>query len=483
MKILICSPEVVPFAKTGGLADVAGSLPLALRELGHEVKVILPKYTCIDANKYGINKIIEHLAIPLGDQKIEGSLWEATFPDTDIPVYFISNDSLFGRKELYREAGRDYEDNLQRFAFFSRGVLEALNLLHWRPDVIHCNDWQSALVPVYLKSIYAGDEFYRGIKTLFTVHNLGYQGLFPAERFPLTGLGWEYYTMERLEFYSQANLLKGGLVYGDIITTVSPTYSREILTPEYGAGLDGILRTREKDLYGVINGIDYNEWSPSGDRYISKQYSEDKLSGKRLCKEDLQEMCDLPLENHPVIGMISRLADQKGFDILAEAIGRLIRFNIQLVILGTGEPKYHELLERAAKKYPRKLSIHLTFNNTLAHKIEAGTDMFLMPSLYEPCGLNQLYSLAYGTVPIVRKTGGLADTIVDYNPLTGEGTGFVFEEYSADAMIEAIKRALAVYRKKGAWTELMRNGMRQDFSWRRSAIEYVKLYQRAMERI
>lgn len=457
MRVLIVSPEIVPFAKTGGLADVAGALPIALSELKIDTRAVMPKYKAVDSAKFKLCRKTE-------------IIFESTFPGTGIPVYFVQNDEFFNRDGLYQKDGRDFEDNLERFSFFCKTVLESLKSLEYKPDIIHCNDWQTGLILVYLKTIYKDDPFFQGIKTVFTIHNLAYQGLFNKEKFPLTGLDWSEFIPDKLEYYDKLSLIKGGLVYADILTTVSPTYSKEIQTKEQGFGMEGLLASRSKDLVGILNGVDYSEWSPENDKYIAQRYSKGSLEGKLLCKQALQKENNLPVKDAPLIGIISRLTDQKGFDIFALSIEKIMRQELQFVILGTGEPRYHKLLQGLQVKYPKKMALHLTFDNAMAHRIEAGSDMFLMPSKFEPCGLNQLYSLKYGTIPIVRKTGGLADTVIDGI------TGFVFEQYSDSALLETIKRACKTYQDKPAWQRLIINAMSKDFSWRSSCQTYRELY-------
>jgi len=516
LRILICSSEVVPFAKTGGLADVVGALSLALSELGHEVRVAMPKYAVINEKKYGLKKR-SVLEVPIAHRTVKGELWEGEMqrgedesretkgkpevqsakckvqseaphsalrtPHSALRMLFIAQDAYFNREGLYHEAGQDYKDNLARFTFFCRGTLEALKDLDWKPDVIHANDWQVALIPVYLKTLYAEDRFFEGVGTVFTVHNLAFQGTFESELLSLTGLSWDEFDPEKLEFYGKLNLMKGGIVYADVLNTVSRQYSEEIQTEAFGCGLEGLLESRADDLYGVLNGIDYGVWNPETDGYIARNYSSDDMSGKQVCKKALQKETGLPKRDVPLIGIISRLTDQKGFDLIAEVIEEIMGLDLQLVLLGTGMPKYHKMFEQIGRRYPEKMGVRLTFDNALAHRIEAGADMFLMPSRYEPCGLNQLYSLKYGTVPIVRATGGLADTIVDYTPERAEkgmANGFVFQEYSGRALLVAIKRAVATYQDRETWEKLMQTGMQQDFSWMRSAREYVTLYRKAV---
>ena len=489
LKILIVSPEVVPFAKTGGLADVAGALPKALSRLGHQVKVILPKYKMVDENKFQLSEIktdLPSLSIGGKDRKI--SVKSDRLDSPPVEYLFLVNDEFFYRDELYRNraTGYDYEDNDERFIYFARGTLEILKALDWKPDVIHGNDWQSALIPAYLKTLYENDPFFKATATVFSIHNLAYQGNFPQSSFDKIGVPKDlFYPASPFEFWGKVNFLKVGISYADVINTVSETYAVEIQSgAEFGCGLEGVLRNRNADLYGIINGIDYEVWSPEKDKLISHRFSPEDLSGKRKNKELLLKTRNLPISKKdvPLIGIISRLADQKGFDLLSQIADQLLSLDLQMVILGTGDEKYHVLFKELSVKYPKKISVNLRFDDPLAHLIEAGCDMFLMPSKYEPCGLNQLYSLKYGTVPIVRKTGGLADTIENYDPVSGQGTGFVFKNYDVQELLETIKRALKVYENQDAWIGLMRDGMKKDFSWEASAEKYVEIYLKALQK-
>ena len=489
LKILIASPEVVPFAKTGGLADVCGTLPKALAGLGHQVKVILPKYRVVDEKEFKLSEVKTDVPlIPIGDRSIKITVRSYNQTSSTVEYLFVVSDEYYDREELYkdRSTGFDYEDNDERFILFARGTLEILKAIEWQPDIVHANDWQSALILAYLKTLYAGDPFFKYTKTVFSIHNLAYQGNFPKSTFDKIGVPKDLFTpTSPFEFWGNVNFMKAGICYADVINTVSETYAVEIQSgSEFGHGLEGVLRTRNEDLYGIINGIDYDVWSPEKDKLISYNYSSEDLSGKRKNKELLLKLCNLPLSTRdvPLIGIISRLADQKGFDLLAQIADELLSLDLQMVILGTGDEKYHRLFKEMKTKYPNKISVNLRFDNPLAHLIEAGSDMFLMPSRYEPCGLNQLYSLKYGTVPIVRKTGGLADTIENYDPRTGEGTGFVFKNYDAAELLDTIKIALGVYKDKNAWVKLMKNGMKRDFSWEMSAKKYVELYQKVMQK-
>jgi starch synthase len=480
MKVLFASSEAVPFAKTGGLADVAGALPKALRKLGVEVRVILPKYKGIEEKGLPIERTGLRISVPVSQAIVEAEIAQAHYDG--VPVYLIDKEDYYYRDNLYSTQDGDYIDNAERFVFFSRAILNAIKVTGFVPDVIHCNDWQTALVPVFLHAAYQHDPLLSKIATLLTIHNLGYQGLFWHLDWHLLNVGWEYFTPSFLEFYGKINFLKGGVVFSDIVNTVSKRYSEEIQTPEFGSGLDGVLRTRREHLFGIVNGIDYDEWSPGTDAFIPAHYGIGDLSGKAACKAALQKAFGLPLDsNAPIVSSISRLADQKGFDLVSEGFERLLSLNVQYILLGTGERKYHELFADLAAKYPRSFSLRIAYDNALAHLIEAGSDMFLMPSRNEPCGLNQLYSLRYGTVPVGRAVGGLDDTIKDAPGEPDTRTGFKFEGYTVDAMLTAVERALTVYRDADQWTSMMKRCMAQDFSWEKSAEAYRGLYERAIK--
>jgi len=485
MRVLFVTAEAVPFAKTGGLADVAGALPRALSAAGHDVALLLPFYRQAREKCGGdVEQTGLELNIALGAETIKPRVLATTLPDSDVRVYLLDHPPFFDREQLYGTPEGDYPDNAARFIFFSKAAMALPKALDWQPTIYHCNDWQSALVPVYLRLAAATDAFYHNSRSLFTIHNLAYQGLFPAEAFALTGLDGSLFSPEGLEFYGKLNLLKGGILYARIINTVSPRYAKEIQTPEFGCGLEGVLASRADCLFGIINGIDYSVWNPATDPLIPANYSPEDLSGKAVCKAKLQERCGLPVRpDVPLLGMISRLDAQKGLDLLAEILDELAELDLQFVLLGTGKQEFHDLFTQIGQRHPEKLSMNIMFNNELAHQIEAGCDMYVMPSRYEPCGLNQLYSLKYGTVPIVRKTGGLADTIVNATPTAlGKGTanGFSFESYSARALYNTIRRALRLFYDRRAWRRLMLTGMRQDWSWQKSAAEYVELYQKAL---
>lgn len=478
MNIIYVSSEVAPFARTGGLGDVAGSLPKSLQKLGHEVSIFMPLYRHVRRDGFKLSPTGEKPSVTINNKLVTGLVYKTHMPGTEIPVYFIENKDYYDRDELYVDpsAGEGYADNCERFTFFSRAVLETVRSMGIRPDVVHANDWQSAMVPTYLKSLYKDDDYFKGALTVLTIHNLAYQGLFPKEDLRVTGLGTGYYNWEQLEYDGKINLLKAGIVFSDIITTVSKKYAEEIQTEEFGAGLHRILKERGKDLYGIVNGIDYSVWNPEEDRLIPARYGPDNLEGKSRCKRHLQKKVGLAEREVPLIGMISRLTVQKGIELIIECWGELMKLDVEFILLGTGDKKYQEALKSLADKYPGKASINIGFDNQLSHEIEAGADMFLMPSKYEPCGLNQLYSLKYGTVPIVRNTGGLADTI-------STSVGFLFESYSSEEMLKAVRKAVETYDDRARWTELMRRGMLQDWSWEKSARLYANLYQDALKGI
>jgi starch synthase len=488
LRVIIVSPEFVPFAKTGGLADVAGALSKVLSRMGCEVRAILPKYKMVDEKKYGLEKVECRLPeIKIGEKEVRFKIKKCHLPDSNTEYLFLENEEYFDRDELYTEkkTGQDYEDNDERFVLFARGVLEAIKALNWKPDLIHCNDWQSALIPAYLRTIFGEDQFFNQTATLFTIHNIAYQGNFPKSTFDKLGVKKElFYPLSPFEYWSGVNFLKIGISYSDLINTVSEKYAQEIQSgPEFGYGMEGILRDRSNDIYGVLNGADYEEWSPEKDKLIPYNYGKGNLQVKTKNKEFLLKQAGLVTgTNFPLIGMISRLADQKGFDLLYEIADKLMSLEVKLIILGTGEQKYHIFLSELEKKYPDKTKIYLKYDNKLAHLIEAGADIFLMPSRYEPCGLNQMYSLRYGTAPVVRETGGLADTIQDYDPQAQKGTGFVFKDYKGDELLSAIKRALILFKSRTVWKNLMFQGMERDFSWEASAKKYIQIYNKAISK-
>jgi starch synthase len=475
MKILFVSSEGLPYSKTGGLADVIEALPKALREMGHEVAVLLPRYRDNEMTSV----LVSSVTVALGDQVRFPAIGEGTSVD-GVRYFFVDDPGYFDRAQLYGDKTGDYPDNAERFAEFSRAAIEFTKRI-WLPDVIHCHDWQSALVPVLLRTQHANDPAVRSLPVVFTIHNLGYQGLFPHATLQKIGLPDSLFTMDGLEFFGKVNFLKGGLLFADYLSTVSRGYAKEIQTPQFGCGLDGVIRKRAQRLVGILNGVDYTTWSPQADKLIAQNYSADNLDGKKACKKNLLDLFGLPGENpdRPLMGIVSRFADQKGFDLIAETAEDLMKENLAIVALGTGLPEYEEFFRQLAEKYPARVGVKIGYDNTLAHKIEAGADMFLMPSRYEPCGLNQIYSLRYGTVPIVRATGGLDDTIQNFDPSSRQGTGFKFEQYTGHALLGCIRAAVATYRDRKAWQAVQANGMAKDFSWRVSATAYVTLYDAA----
>ena len=463
------SSEAAPFAKTGGLADVVGALPAALRSCGDEVAVVIPRYRSIDLKN--ARRVWDNLAVYLGAVSYPVSIYQAP---AEYPVYLVDCPPLFDRQGFYGESGTDYPDNHIRFAVFCRAALSVARFL-FRTDIFHCHDWQSGLVPAYLRTTFARDPTFLGCRTLFTIHNLGYQGLFPKTVMPEVALDPALYRPDGMEFFGQVSYLKAGIEFADAVSTVSPTYAREIQTPEFGFGMDVRLRARASVLSGILNGVDYADWSPSADAHIAARYSAQDLSGKAACKRQLLEEFGLPPAaiGRPLLGIVSRFTPQKGADILAEIAARIVAEDVYLVALGTGDAEYEDFFLRMQEEHPGRIAVRIGFDEVLAHRIEAGADIFLMPSRYEPCGLNQIYSLRYGTVPVVRATGGLDDTIE-------EGTGFKFAEYSGDAFLEAVRAAVRAFEDQAAWRRMMLRGMAKDFSWKTSAAAYSELYRRLL---
>lgn len=474
MKILIVAPEGLPFSKTGGLADVIEALPRTLAARGHDVAVLLPRYRNTPTDKVAVPS----LTIPMGGGMRFPAIAEGGRLH-GVGYYFVDDPEYFDRDQLYGPAGKDYPDNAERFGEFARAAIEFCKRV-WMPELIHCHDWQAGLVPVLLRTEYAQDPAVQRLPVVFTIHNMGYQGIFPMEKLKKIGLPESLFTIDALEFFGRINFLKGALIYSDYLSTVSPKYAQEIQTPEYGHGLDGVVRNRAASLTGILNGADYAAWNPEKDKLIAARYSPKDLSGKVACKKNLIEVFGLSADtmDKPVIGIVSRFAGQKGFDLIEKIAPDLLAEDLAVAVLGAGDAKYEKLLRDLQIAYPEKFSVKITYDNILAHKIEAGADIFLMPSHYEPCGLNQIYSLKYGTVPVVRATGGLDDTIEAYNPDTGSGTGFKFQAYDGEALLDAIRQALTVYRNDpAAWRRIQTSGMAKDFSWQASAIEYARLYE------
>jgi starch synthase len=487
MNILLASSEVVPFAKTGGLADVAGALPQELEKLGHNVTVFMPSYACVHKVGMMIEPTGVELKIPVNQDIVIGRLLKSKIPDTKVDVYFVEHAEYFDRPQLYGEQGSDYPDNCERFTFFCRSVLESIRLLGLDVDVIHANDWQTGLLPALLKCEYAENPIYSDIASLITIHNLAYQGVFGPEKMATTGLDQKFFNWQQMEFYGKLNLLKTGLVFSDSINTVSPTYSIEIQGSEQGCGLEGILQQRAKCLTGIINGIDVTDWNPKTDHHIPANFDANfdpktGPEGKAICKSELQKESKLEVNPEiPLIGIVGRLAVQKGWSLILPVLREwLATENVQWVILGTGDPDYHHVLTSLHRSHPSKLGLTLGFSNEFAHRIEAGSDVFVMPSEYEPCGLNQMYSMAYGTVPVVRRTGGLADTVINASPESienGTATGFSFDEFKKTSLENALAKAVRMYRDDPVrWRQLMLNGMKRDWSWSASAKKYESLY-------
>lgn len=483
LRVWFLAPEVAPFAKTGGLADVAGSLPGALMKLGVDVRVALPMYRMVREGNFAMHEVFPGLEVPLGDETLQCDVLETT-TDHGVPVYLFDRGDLFDRPDLYGTPEGDYSDNLERFTFFTRAALLLAKKTGFHFDVVHCHDWQTGLAPAYLKTLYRDDPFFSQAGSVFTIHNMGYQGLFPAEKLSTCGLPASEFHPEGLEYWGNISLLKAGLVYADAITTVSPRYSQEIQTPEFGMGMDAILRNRSDDLHGIINGVDYHTWNPATDPHLPAHYSVRHMDGKKACKAALaHEMgVDHQFLARPLLAVISRLTVQKGHDLLLEIVPDVVRLDVGLVILGAGEQKYQQALGFLGQEHPERLAIRVGFDEPLAHRIMAGADMLLAPSRYEPCGLTQIYALKYGTVPIVRAVGGFDDTIQQFDPSSGQGTGFKFLEHEPGAVLGRIKEAIQTYYNKAAWQKLVKNGMGADFSWSESAREYVALYEEVRQR-
>jgi starch synthase len=484
MKIAFIASEAVPFAKTGGLADVSGSLPKALERSGSEVKLFMPKYDSVDEEKFGLHYLwnIGEISIKVAGISRSVHLHKSVLPGSDVEVYFIDCPYYFYRKTIYTND----PDEDERFILFSKAVIESLQHLKWVPDIIHCNDWQTGLIPLYLKDNYSWDKIFRNTSVVYTIHNMEYQGRFSSDTVTKADIRSDlFYSGGPVEYKGDVSFMKTGISFADLITTVSQKYAEEILTPEFGAGLQDTLKSRKSDLYGILNGIDSSSWDPKTDKFLPFRYSADDLSGKLKNKKYLLDQIKLPFKQDvPLIGIISRLVEQKGFDIFAYALPALINRDAQWIILGNGEERYESMFKELCHNYPDRFYSYIGFNTELSHIIEAASDIFLMPSRYEPCGLNQIYSLKYGTVPVVRKTGGLADTVLDWHEYLkkGEktGTGFTFDEFTAPAFISAVSRALDTFNDKEAWTLIQQNGMVKDYSWNNSAKEYIDLYKKLL---
>jgi starch synthase len=476
VKILLAGSEMTPFAKTGGLGDVVGALSGVLSEFGHDVTCCVPFYRCVRETANEAKPIGLTLSIPLGDKVVTGDILEMRLAER-LRVLFVRREEFYDRSELYHTGERAYEDNVERFLFFSKVVVELLGFNRFKPDVVHCHDWQTAFVPVQVayRRQTRGPEF--DVKTVFTIHNIAYQGIFSGSDFTLTNLPSEFFAPSGLEFYGQMNLMKGGIVFSDAITTVSKKYAEEILTPEGGFGLDPVLEARQEDLVGILNGADYRMWNPAADPVLKQKYGPADLSGKRACRAGLLQRFQVEAsDSAPVAAVVSRLTELKGVDILAEAMEGLLKLGVTVVVLGKGAEKYERLFLDLAERFPRRVGVRIEQSEEWAHWTQAGADLLLMPSKFEPCGLTQMYALKYGTIPVVHATGGLDDTISQFDPDSGEGNGFKFAEYSPDALVTAVRQAAVLYKQPKTWQRLMRNAMACDFSWRTSAKEYEKLY-------
>lgn len=471
LKVLFAAAEVAPFAKTGGLGEVVGTLPKALKAAGLDVRVILPKYSNIPQQYTEKMNFITSIKVPVGKGRQYCGLLKLEYEG--LICYFIDNEFYFKRAGMY-----GYGDDAERFSFFCRAVLEALPELDFIPNIIHCHDWQTGLISVYLKSFYR--SYLPNVRTVFTIHNLKYQGIFPYEVLhDVLGLNEEHFTIDGLEFYGAVNFMKGGFNYADVITTVSPNYAREIMTPEYGEGLHGLLQKRSENLHGILNGLDYNEYDPASDKNIYANYNMKRTAKKKINKSKLQRRLQLPAQkNVPLMAVVSRLVPQKGMYLIEQVWEEILAQEVQLVVLGTGEYYYEQFFKEMAHRYPEQVSVNIKFDGELAHKIYAGADMLIMPSLFEPCGLSQLIALRYGTIPIVRHTGGLVDTIQPFDELNGTGNGFCFTHFDGGKLLKAVKKALTVYqqKQKHAWRRLMKNAMKYDYSWDKSAEKYIQLY-------
>ena len=482
LKILYLAAECVPFAKTGGLADVAGALPKAIRSQGHDIRIMMPRYGRVEIERFGLKRLIERIDVPMDERMSPAMVYEGCIGSGAgcAPVMFVDSERYFDRQGIYM-----YPDDAERFVFFSRASLEICRQLDWQPDVIHCNEWHTALIPNWLKTVYAGQPFYRDIATLYTAHNLEYQGIFGNRVLEIAGLadtGFLAHPDVAPDLNYVVDLVARGILFADIINTVSETHAREILSPEFGHGLDPVLRDRRDRIFGVLNGIDTELYDPQTDRHIAARFDALTLDARQENKAALQYELKLPLRaDIPLLGAVSRLSDQKGFDLITAVAEPLLQnAACQLAIMGTGEMRYHEALAALAQRYPQQLAVQFTFNRPLEQRIYAGSDLFLMPSRFEPCGLGQMVAMRYGALPVVHATGGLADTVQNYSPETGEGNGFSFDRYDPMALFAALVRAFETYRHKDVWRQLMRRGMTADFSWKQSAEKYVDLYHRAI---
>lgn len=481
MKILIATSEAVPYVKTGGLADVTGALLKALRGLKQDASLILPLYSST-RNNFKLYNTGKSVSIQMGQLKKSAGIWASDRSLTP-KSYFVDCTDLYDRPELYGTGQSEYPDNALRFGFFSRAVLETCKVMKLKPDVIHCNDWQTGMLPLYLRTFYRKSRYLMKTATLFTIHNLGYQGIFDSTDIKYTGIGWNFFTPDGIEFYGKMNYMKAGLIYSDLLTAVSNTYADEILTPENGFGLDGVLRNRKDDLSGVINGIDYDKWDPMKDELIPAKYGPESLNFKSKCRKILVDRTGIDDAGLPLFGIVSRLSSQKGLDLVLRSLDKLFGMKVNLIVLGKGEVYYESAFRAAAEKYKGRLFVKTGFDESLSHLIYSGCDFFLMPSKYEPCGLGQMISMKYGTIPVARRTGGLADTIQDYNHMLSEGTGFLFSDFTPEALQHSVKRAISVFNDRKRMKKLVFDAMSSDFSWKKSAGRYLELYKKVMEKV
>lgn len=479
LRVTYVSAEIYPFAKSGESADVASSLPKYLSNLGMEISIFMPRYRRPEIESFPMECVTQELRVPVGEEKVKASVYKSELGKNDI--YFIDNPKYFWREDVYGTGKGEYLDNDERFVFFNRAVLEFLLQTKTPVDIIHCNSWPTALIPVFLKTQYSSKTLFKKTATVFTLHNVAYQGAFPPDSLTLTGLNWNYFNPQQLAFNGKFNFLKAGVMFSDVLNTVSSAYKKEIQT-ENGLGLEGILNSRMKVFYSIRNGVDYEIWNPETDPHIAANYSASNLKGKGKCKRDLIKEFGLSISSGiPLIGVVSYLSAQKGLDLILEAMDELMKMKVGLVILGKGDEKYETQLQDMHRKYPKKMGVRFELSPILSHKVAAGADISLIPSLYEPCGLNQLYSFKYGTVPVVRATGGLKETVKNFSRKTGKGNGFVFREYSSSAMLKALEEAMGCYAEPETWQKIMQEGFRKDFSWKTAAKKYAKLYHNALE--
>ncbi|MFA6241623.1 MAG: glycogen synthase GlgA [Candidatus Hydrogenedentales bacterium] len=481
LKILYICSEAAPFVKTGGLADVSNALPRALRAMGHDVRIALPCYGTIPENLKG--KQVATCRARLGSDTVFGALRETVLPESDVPVYLVEHDIYFWRDHPYGRGNSEYTDNLERFCFFSLATLDGVPQTGWTPDLVHCHDWHTAAIPAYIKTHYMDHPAWQNKASVFTIHNMAYQGRYPSSLMPKTGLGWELFSPRYLEFYGDLNLMKSGIMFASKINTVSPTYAKEIQTPIAGCGLEGVLRARTKDLSGISNGVDHGVWNPATDPLIDANYTLENMAGKKKCKRALQKRLGLPESDAPLFGMVSRLVRDKGIGLLLEVLDTLLETNIQVVIQGAGDLELQSALEEHAAQSPEKFSVNFVYDEKLAHQIYAGSDFYLMPSRTEPCGLSQLYSMAYGSIPIVHKTGGLADSVADASPANlaaGKATGFAFSDFTEKMLVATIKKSILAYGDPELMLALRKAGMSTDWSWGSSAKAYEDLFRRAI---